>query len=67
MAFEDDDAQPYVVLQNAEDQYSLWPKIKPAPAGWTPSGFEGSKAECVSYVDRHWTDMRPRSLRDAVG
>lgn len=63
MAFEDDDEQPYIVLTNAEGQYSLWPKRKPPPAGWTATGFEGSKAECVAHVDEAWTDMRPASLR----
>ena len=63
MAFEDDDDQTYVVLINHEEQYSLWPKRRPAPEGWEPCGFEGLKTECVTYVDEHWTDMRPLSLR----
>jgi MbtH protein len=63
MAFEDDDDQIYVVLINQEDQYSLWPKRMPAPEGWSARGFEGSKGDCVDYVDEHWTDMRPLSLQ----
>jgi len=67
MAFEDDDDQLYVVLLNHEEQYSLWPKRKAVPDGWREAGFEGSKAECVAHVDQVWTDMRPLSLRQAMG
>jgi MbtH protein len=66
MAFEDDDDQTYVVLVNHEEQYSLWPKRKATPEGWIVCGFEGLKAECVTYVDAHWTDMRPLSLRQDI-
>lgn len=67
MAFEDDDQQPYIVLINAEEQYSLWPEGKTVPNGWSEVGFSGLKAECSRYVDEHWTDMRPLSLRQAMG
>jgi MbtH protein len=23
-------------------------------------------ADCLAYVEEHWTDMRPRSLREAM-
>jgi MbtH protein len=63
MADEDEDNRVYIVLINAEEQYSLWWKGKSIPPGWQFTGKEGSKAECVSYVDSVWTDMRPLSLR----
>jgi MbtH protein len=66
LAFEDDDPGAYLVLINEEAQYSLWPKRLAIPAGWTPTGFEGAKADCVRHVDEVWTDMRPRSLREAM-
>jgi len=53
----------FVVVLNDEQQYSIWPTSKPLPAGWASDDFEGSRAECVAYVDRVWTDMRPLSLR----
>lgn len=58
----DSDNCLYSVLVNAEGQYSLWPARKPVPLGWEPVGFSGDKESCISYVDEHWTDMRPRSL-----
>lgn len=54
------------VLINVDDQYGLFPAELPAPAGWTLAGYAGSEAECIAYVDEHWTDMRPRSVRAAL-
>ena len=54
----------YQVLVNDEDQHSLWPLANEVPAGWRPTGFQGSKQACMDHVDEVWTDMRPRSLRE---
>lgn len=54
----------YVVVVNAEDQYSIWPASKPIPAGWESVNHRGSKADCIEFVNENWTDMRPRSLRE---
>jgi MbtH protein len=61
----DDDAT-YQVLINDEEQYSLWLVDQDIPAGWRAVGKEGSKADCMTYVDEVWTDMRPRSLREQM-
>jgi uncharacterized protein YbdZ (MbtH family) len=53
----------YVVLINAEAQYSLWPDPVDIPPGWTPVGPRGTRQVCLSWIDREWTDMRPASLR----
>jgi MbtH protein len=26
----------------------------------------GTKAECLAFVEEHWTDMRPASLQQAM-
>ncbi|MFT0182926.1 MbtH family protein [Pseudomonas benzopyrenica] len=65
MAFDQEDAT-FKVLVNHEDQYSLWPDYKAVPAGWRETGTQGSKQECLDYVERTWTDMRPLSLRQAM-
>jgi MbtH protein len=57
---------PFEVLVNNEEQYSLWPKDKAVPAGWRKSGKQGSKAECLAYIDEVWTDMRPLSVRTQI-
>jgi hypothetical protein len=35
------------------------------PAGASYSG-RTPRADCLAYVERHWTDMRPRSLRESM-
>ncbi|MYW97929.1 MbtH family protein [Amycolatopsis rubida] len=59
----ENDEQTYLVLINGEEQYSLWPSSIAVPAGWTVVYGEESRAACEKYVDAHWTDLRPASLR----
>ncbi|MET9919965.1 MULTISPECIES: MbtH family protein [unclassified Streptomyces] len=61
--FDDNDDRSYQVVVNDEEQYSIWPADRAAPAGWRAVGPSGPKAECLEYIDRTWTDMRPLSLR----
>jgi MbtH protein len=63
---DDEDTTIYRVVRNDEEQYSIWPEAKEIPAGWAQSGPTGSKAECLAYIEEVWTDMRPKSLRDAM-
>jgi len=63
--FEDENAD-YLVLINHEEQYSLWPAFRDIPAGWTATGPRGKRRECLDWIDKNWTDMRPKSLRDAM-
>lgn len=65
MAFDREDAI-YKVLVNGEEQYSLWPDYKEVPAGWREAGKQGSKADCLAFVEANWTDMRPLSLRQKM-
>ena len=59
--FEDENAS-YHVLVNDEGQHSLWPTFKPVPQGWTIVHQSDTRAACLDYINRHWTDMRPNSL-----
>lgn len=63
--FEDPDGR-YLVLVNDEDQHSLWPSFVDVPAGWTVAFGEESRQACLDYVERTWTDLRPRSLRERM-
>lgn len=63
--FEDDDAR-YLVLRNDERQYSLWPARLPVPEGWEQEYGEDSRQSCLDHIERVWTDMRPRSLAEAM-
>ncbi len=53
----------YRVVVNHEEQYSIWPADKENASGWRDAGFDGSKADALAYINEHWTDMRPLSLR----
>jgi MbtH protein len=56
----------FTVVINDEEQYSIWPTYKPVPEGWREVGIAGLKPYCLDYIERTWTDMRPRSLREAM-
>jgi MbtH protein len=60
------DQEDYLVLVNAEGQYSLWPAFRAVPPGWTATGPSGTRQHCLDWIEAHWTDMRPKSLRDAT-
>jgi MbtH protein len=63
----DDENAKFKVVINHEEQYSIWPAYKTAiPGGWHAVGIEGTKAECLAYIEANWTDMRPLSLRKAM-
>ncbi|MFF8911388.1 MbtH family protein [Streptomyces olivaceoviridis] len=62
----DDPDGTFLVLVNDELQYSLWPAFVRVPDGWTVALAAGSREEAVEFVDRTWTDMRPKSLVDAM-
>ncbi|MEK0098197.1 MbtH family protein [Streptomyces sp. NPDC056121] len=62
----DDTEGRFIVLVNDEAQHSIWPVRIDVPAGWTSVFGEDSKEACVAYVDEHWADMRPESLRQAT-
>jgi MbtH protein len=61
-----DETTIYKAVFNHEEQWSIWPVGRELPRGWTDSGVSGSKQECLAHIDKHWTDMRPRSLRDRM-
>jgi len=63
--FDDPDAR-YLVVVNGESQHALWPAFAGVPAGWTLALPASSRQECLDYVERHWTDMRPASLIKAM-
>ncbi|MFC8308323.1 MbtH family protein [Streptomyces olivaceus] len=63
--FDDPDAT-FQVLVNDEGQHSLWPAFAEAPDGWTVAHDEDSREACLAYIEENWTDLRPRSLIEAM-
>lgn len=62
----DDQDGTFLVLVNDEGQHSLWPAFADRPAGWTTVLGEGSRDAALAFIEEHWTDMRPRSLREST-
>ncbi|MEV5413212.1 MbtH family protein [Thermopolyspora sp. NPDC052614] len=62
----DDDNEDFYVLVNDEEQHSLWPAFAAVPEGWRAVYGPTGCGACLEYVEEHWTDMRPRSLRLAM-
>ncbi|MDR2625303.1 MAG: MbtH family NRPS accessory protein [Zoogloeaceae bacterium] len=64
----DRDDEKFIVLINHEGQRSIWPHWKAVPGGWeVVQGIKGDKKTVLDYIDKAWTDMRPYSLRIAMG
>lgn len=61
----DDESQPFLVLANAQAQHSLWPTFAAVPAGWQVVLGPDSRAACVDWLERNWTDIRPLAVRGA--
>lgn len=61
-----EDTTIYKVVVNHEEQYSIWPVDRENALGWKDAGKSGTKTECLDYIKEIWTDMRPRSLREAM-
>jgi MbtH protein len=60
---EREDTTIYKVVVNHEEMYSIWPADRENPLGWNDVGKSGLKQECLDYIQKVWTDMRPLSLR----
>lgn len=56
----------YLVLVNGEEQYSLWPESTDVPDGWSVLLGPDRRQKCLDYISENWTDMRPKSLVDAM-
>lgn len=63
--FEDEGAQ-YLVLINDEGQHSLWPAFADVPDGWEVVFGDAGRQECLDFIEKDWTDMRPKSLIKAM-
>ena len=61
-----EDTTIYRVVVNDEEQYSIWPADRENPLGWKDAGDQGTKAQCLAWVQEYRTDMRPKSLRDKM-
>lgn len=56
----------FTVVINKQEQYSIWPTYHQVPEGWDEIGIVGNKEQCLAHINTVWTDMRPKSLKDAL-
>jgi MbtH protein len=56
----------FQVVINDEEQYSIWPAHRNPPLGWRDVGVHGSKEHCLAHIETVWTDITPRSVREAL-
>ena len=59
--FEDENGVFHVLI-NDEGQHSLWPSFIEVPQGWRIIHESDSRAACLDFINKNWTDMRPASL-----
>jgi MbtH protein len=64
--FEDENGT-YHVLINDEGQHSLWPSFLDVPEGWSIIHESDTRAACLDFINKSWTDMRPNSLIKRMG
>lgn len=62
----EDEEYDYRVLLNKEGQHSLWPAFREVPAGSTLIGQRANARSASNGFETNWTDMRPKSLVDAM-
>jgi MbtH protein len=58
----DDEEATFYALVNDEGQYSLWPSFADVPEGWEIVHGVESRQSCLDFIEKNWTDMRPKSL-----
>ena len=56
----------YKVLVSPDKNYTLIRSDSPLPAGWKPLSKEGTKDQCIKYIEDVWTDMTPRDLEQLL-
>ena len=59
--FEDENGVFHVLI-NDEGQHSLLPSFIEVPQGWRIIHESDSRAACLEFINKNWTDMRPASL-----
>ena len=58
--------QCFQVIISHDGYYSLWCCDEAIPLYWNSTGKEGTKQDCLNYIDEVWSDMRPLSLRKKI-
>ncbi|AMG93759.1 MULTISPECIES: MbtH family protein [Citrobacter] len=49
----------FYILQNSQQQFSLWPQHCALPTGWQMVCEPQSQEACQQWLARHWTTLIP--------
>lgn len=55
----DDLKGQFYLLQNAQQQFSLWPQQCALPEGWRVVCEPQSTEACQQWLDAHWKTLKP--------
>ena len=55
----DDPQGLFTIVQNAQDQYSLWPQQCALPDGWHVVCEAQSQEACQQWLAAHWQTLIP--------
>jgi MbtH protein len=61
-SFEDESGE-FIVLANADAQFSLWPAFRDPPVGWAVAGPRGTRQACVGWIEERWVQTARKAIR----
>lgn len=56
--FDNPEGQFYI-LQNSQQQFSLWPALCALPEGWQVVCAPASQNACTEWLAQHWQTLTP--------
>jgi MbtH protein len=59
----EDESDEFIVLANAEEQFSLWPAFRAPPAGWTVAWPGGTLQACVDWIEERLANAAHKAVR----
>lgn len=55
----DNQQGPFFILQNAQQQFSLWPQQCALPQGWRVVCQPASQDACTAWLNANWQNLTP--------
>ncbi|KAB8307391.1 MbtH family protein [Erwinia endophytica] len=52
----------FLILQNPQQQYSLWPQHCALPEGWRIISGPHEQQQCHDWLNQHWQQLIPASF-----
>lgn len=58
------DGHTYCVVINNRQQYALWPADKVPVSGWRATAIQGTKEQCLAYLQETWPQFQCPQIRE---